>query len=141
MEEKRDTDGIPFPAVTITVGTQQQPKLCYDSDYGGSIERCIKDNSPNSSDLLKGFMLGFNGNVSCNLTKDLLTEDSTQLLNGRYYTLTLPALRIGPDTEGELFYLLLSPQKKFHYRIFLHDPKFFIFSDNPIAFPMEVRLF
>ena len=143
VEVKRGTDGIPFPAVTIIAGGQQGPKLCYDSDDGGSIERCIKNKSLNSSDLLKGVMLGYNGNgrISYNLTEDLLTEDSTQYWTGRYYTLTIPTLTIGPVQEEDLVYLLLSPQKEFHYQIFVHDPKFFIFSDNPIAFPMEQRLF
>ena len=140
VEKKRDTGGIPFPAVTISAGGQQEPKRCYELDDGGSIERCIKNNSPNSSDLLKGVMLGFKSSrVSFNLTEELLTEDSTQQWTGRYYTLTLP-LTIGPDTEEDYVYLLLS-QITFHYQIFVHDPKFFIFSDNPIAFPMEQRLF
>ena len=139
VEQRRDTDGMPFPAITITVGTQLEPKLCYKLD-DGSIERCITNKSLNSSDLLKGVLIGSNG-VSFNLTEDLLTEDSTQYWQGRYYTLTLPALTIRPNAQEDLVYLLLSPQKKFHYQIFLHDPKFFIFSDNPLAFPMEMRLF
>ena len=139
VEQRRDTDGMPFPAITITVGTQLEPKLCYELD-DGSIERCITNKSLNSSDLLKGVLIGSNG-VSFNLTEDLLTEDSTQYWNGKYYTLTLPALTIGPNAEEDLVYILLSPQKKFHYQIFVHDPKFFIFSDNPIAFPMEQRIF
>ena len=110
VEQRRDTDGLPFPAVTITVGTQLEPKLCYELD-DGSIERCITNKSLNSSDLLKGVLIGSNG-VSFNLTEDLLTEDSTQLLNGRYYTLTLPALTIGPNAEEDLVYILLSPQNK-----------------------------
>ena len=86
-------------------------------------------------------MLGFNRSVSLNLTEDFLTEDSTQYWQGRYYTLTLPGMRIGPNNVEDMVFLLLSSQTKFHYQIFVHDPKFFIFSDNPIAFPMEQRLF
>ena len=140
VEKKLDTDGIPFPAVTITAGGQKEPERCYELDDGApSIEKCLKNNSPNSSDLLKGVLLGFDKRVSFNLTEDLLTEDSTQHWQGRYYTLTLP-LTIGPDYAEDFVHLLLS-QIEFHYQIFLHDPKFFIFSDNPIALPMEQRLF
>ena len=59
VEEKRDSDGIPFPAITIAAVGQQKPKHCYKLDDGTAIERCITNNSPNSSDLLKGIMLGF----------------------------------------------------------------------------------
>ena len=141
VENKKETDGIPFPAVTISVGPQQEPARCYESDDGGSIERCIQNNPPNSSNLLKGVLLGFNKKVSLNLVEDDLTEDSTQKWTGRYYTLTFPTTRIGPDAEEDFVFLLLSHQKEFHYQIFVHDPKFFIFSDNPIAIPMEQRLF
>ena len=51
------------------------------------------------------------------------------------------SLTIGPDGDKDQIHFLLSKKIKFAYQIFLHDPKFFIFSDNPIAFPMEVRLF
>ena len=72
--------------------------------------------------------------------KEMLIEDSTQHWSGRHYMLTLP-LTIGPDGEESYIYLLLSKKIKLAYQIFLHDPKFFIFSDNPIAFPMESMLF
>ena len=140
VEKKRDTNGIPFPAVTISAGAQQEPKRCYELN-DGSMERCITNNSLNSSDLLKGVLLGINDKVSLNLTDDLLTEDSTLQWNGRYYTLTLPLLTITPDNEEHFVHLLLTRQINLYYQIFVHDPKFFIFSDNPIAFPMEHRLF
>ena len=138
VEKKRDTDGIPFPAITIAAISQDELDICYKlSD--GSIETCIENNSPNSSDLLKGVMKGFPsfGSVPINLTKEMLTEDSTEHNSGRHYVLNLP-LTVGPEDRDPV-YLLLSKDIKFPYQIFLHDPKFFIFSDNPIAFPMETR--
>ena len=57
---------------------------------------------------------------------------------GRYYTLNLP-LAIGPHYETDQIYIFLS-NISLHYQIFIHDPKFFFFSDNP-DFPMEVRVF
>ena len=143
VEKKAHTDGIPFPAITIVAISQDELDICYKlSD--GSIETCIENNSLNSSDILKGVMLGFEGSglhsVSFNLTKEMITEDSTEHWSGRHYVLNLP-LTIGPGDEDGQVYLLLSKDIKFPYQIFLHDPKFFIFSDNPIAFPMEVRVF
>ena len=144
VEKRRNTDGISFPTITIAAIGQQEPENCYKLSDGGSVEKCIEESSLNSSDLLKGVMLGFEGSglhsVSFNVTGEVLSEDSTQHFSGKHYTLTLP-LRIGPDSEEDQVYLLLSKELKFPYQIFLHDPKFFIFSDNPVAFPMEVRLF
>ena len=63
VEKKLDIDGIPFPAVTITAGGQKEPERCSELDDGSSsIEKCLKNNSPNSSDLLKGVLLGLNKN-------------------------------------------------------------------------------
>ena len=139
VEKKRDTDGIPLPAITIAALGQEEPDICYKLN-DGSIETCIENNSLNSSDLLKGVRSGFDGITSPNLTKDMLTEDSTQNWIGRHYTINM-SLRIGPDGGKDQIHFLLSKEIKFAYQILLHDPKFFIFSDNPIAFPMEVRLF
>ena len=91
-------------------------------------------------DLLKGSLLGFERRKPLNLSKDFFTEDSTQHWSGRYYTLDL-SLTIGPDSEKDQVYLLLSEKNLPKYQIFLHDPNFFIFNDNPVAFPMEVRIF
>ena len=139
VEKKRDTDGIPLPAITIVALDQQKPEDCY-SLNDGSIEKCIEENSLNSSDLLRDtLLLGMEKEATLNLSKDMFTEDSTQYWSGIYYTLNL-SLTIGPASEEDQVDLFLS-QKKLTYQIFLHDPGFFILSDNPIAFPMEARVF
>ena len=139
VENKKDTDGIPFPAITIAALGQEEPEICYKLN-DGSIETCIENNSLNNSDLLKGVRSSFGsfGMASLNLTEDMFTEDSTQYWIGRYYTINM-SLTIGPDDNQ--IHFLLSKKINFKLQIFVHDPKFFIFSDNPIAFPMEVRLF
>ena len=65
-------------------------------------------------------------------------EDSTNYWAGRYYTLNFP-LTIGPNEETDQIFILLSNISLF-YQLFIHDPKFFFYSDNP-GFPMEVREF
>ena len=140
VEKKRDTDGIPLPAITIVALDQQKPEDCY-SLNDGSIEKCIEENSLNSSDLLRDTLLGIpmEKMATLNLSKDMFTEDSTQYWSGIYYTLNL-SLTIGPVSEEDQVDLFLS-QKNLTYQIFLHDPGFFILSDNPVAFPMEARVF
>ena len=56
VEKKRDTDGIPFPAITLAAVSQDELDICYKlSD--GSIERCIENNSPNSQSCKMSILL------------------------------------------------------------------------------------
>ena len=136
VEEKRDTNGIPCPAITIAAWTQNAPKHCFRLNQ--SIDKCVEENSLNSSDLVKGILLGYEVRSSLNLTKEMVTEDSTQSWHGRYFTLNLP-LTIGPDDDQDQLYIFLS-NITMEYQLFVHDPKFFIYSDN-ILLPMEIRTF
>ena len=135
----RDSNGIPFPAITISAWIQEQPGKCYDINQSAkAIEKCIEENSLTISDLFKGIIRGFDGQLSLNVSKDMWTEDSTNYWAGRYYTLNFP-LTIGPNDETDQIYILLSNISLF-YELFIHDPKFFFYSNNP-GFPMEVREF
>ena len=136
VENKKDTGGIPFPAITVAAWIQEATDGCY--QLNKTIEQCIEDNSLGSSDLIKGVLLGFEAQASLNLTKEMLTEDSTHLWSGRFYTLNLP-LTIGPDDDTDQVYIFLS-NISMEYQLFIHDPKFYIYSDNPVL-PMEVRSF
>ena len=115
---------------------QEATDGCY--QFNQTIEQCIEDNSLGSSDLIKGALLGFEAQARLNLTKEMLTEDSTDLWSGRFYTLNLP-LTIGPDDDTDQVYIFLS-NISMEYQLFIHDPKFYIYSDNPVL-PMEVRSF
>ena len=139
VESKRDSNGIPFPAITISAWIQEQPGKCYDINQSAkAIEKCIEENSLTISDLFKGIIRGFDGQLSLNVSKDMWTEDSTNYWAGRYYTLNFP-LTIEPNDETDQIYILLSNISLF-YQLFIHDPKFFFYSGNP-GFPMEVREF
>ena len=134
VEKKRNTHGIPSPAITIALWTQsEQNDVCYELDE--AIEKCIDAKSLNRSDLLKGAMLGYQTNSAVNLTEEMFTEDSTHPWSGKYYTLNLPSY-IGPSDSTDQLYLFLSNTTLFT-TIFIHDPKFFVFTDNPGALPLE----
>ena len=137
VEHNRDTNGIPFPAITVAAWDQNEPDSCYGSSQ--PIEKCIEESSLNSSDLLKAILRGYELRSSINLTKNMLTEDSTNSWSGIYYTLNLP-LNIGPDDYKDQIYIFLS-NITLEYSIFVHDPKFFIYSNNPVALRMETRSF
>ena len=134
VEKKRNTYGIPSPAITIAVWSQsEQTDSCY--DLNESIEKCIEAKSLNCSDILEGALLGFDTRTDINLTKDMFTEDSTHTWSGRYYTLNLP-FNIGPNDSTDQLYLFLANTSLFT-TVFIHDPKFFVYTDNPDALPME----
>ena len=139
VEHKKDSDGISFPAITLTAWVQEETKKCYHTNQSAeATEKCIEDNSLTTSDIFKGIIRGFGTQVPLNVSKDMWTEDSTNYWTGRYYTLNLP-LTIGPNDFTDQIYILLS-NSSLHYQIFIHDPKFFFYSDNP-GFPMETRSF
>ena len=139
VEKKSDSDGFPFPAITISVWMpeEERPYECYHLNH--SIERCIEAKSLSNSDLLKGVWLGHVRRIPLNVTKDVLTEDSGHSRSGRFYTLNLP-LTIGPDDDKDQVFLFLS-NITLQYQLFIHDPKFFVYSDNLVGIPMEVRVF
>ena len=83
--------------------------------------------------------MGYKTRTALNLTKDMFIEDSTQPWNGKYYTLNLP-FNIGPIDFTDQLYLLLANTTLFT-EIFVHDPKFFVYSDTPGALPMEMVSF
>ena len=138
MEKKRDSNGFPVPAITISVWMpEERPYKCYYLNH--SIERCIEAKSLSNSDLLKGVWLGYERRIPLNVTKDVLTEDSCHSRSGRFYSLNLP-LTIGPDDDKDQVFLFLS-NITLQYQLFIHDPKFFVYSDNLVGIPMEVRVF
>ena len=69
VEKKRDDNGIPFPAITISVWEQDKPYKCYNLTQ--SIEKCIEEKSLSVSDLLKGIWLGYGRRLPINITKDI----------------------------------------------------------------------
>ena len=140
VEKRRNTFGIPAPAITIAAWTQfDQTDICYDLDE--AVEKCIDAKSLNRLDLLQGAFIGFDRSMrrDINLTKDMFTEDSTHIWSGRHYTLNLP-FKLGPNDATDQLYLFLANTTLFT-TLFIHDPKFFIYTDNPDAFPMEIVSF
>ena len=132
----KDTNGIPVPAITLAVVGQISSDTCFHEN--ASIEDCIEENTLNRSDILKGnAILGFTRQKEINFTEEFLTEDFTSTWAGRYYTLNLPR-KIGPHDEDQLF---LGLNTNLTYTIFVHDPKFFLFNENPIALPTIMRRF
>ena len=138
VEKKRNSQGIPIPAITVAVFPQEEEAgKCYDLEEG--IEDCVAARTLNRSDILKGVMLGYDTKRVINLTKNMFIEDSNQPWSGRYYTLNLP-LKIGPSDTTDQLYLFFA-NTTFLTQVFIHDPTFFFLTDNIDALPIEIATF
>ena len=136
VETEKDTHGIPFPAITIAVPDQLEEDVF--SRCNMSIDKCIMARTFNASNFIESVQLGYERRMFINLTKEMLTEDFSQIWAGRYFTLNLP-ISIGPDDDEDQLFIVLYPQ--YIYQILVHDPEFFIFTDNPTAIPQMNKYF
>ena len=135
VETEKDTDGIPFPAITLSAVAQITNDTCFNNNE--SIEDCIEANTLNCSDILKPSVLGFRRQKEIDFTKDL-TEDFTSTWAGRYFTLRLP-INIGPNPDEYQLYLGLNKNLTFY--VFVHDPDYFFYNYNEIALPSTLTRF
>ena len=136
VETEKDTGGMPFPAITIAYPGQITDDTCFHKN--DSIEDCIQEKTLNWSDIIKSIHLGFTRQKKIDLTQELVSEDFTSVWAGRYYTLNLP-MKIGQNSYEHQFFLGL--KSNLTYRLFVHDPKYFIYTFNPIALPTAMRKF
>ena len=136
VETEKAMGGIPIPAITIAVPEQLEENVFDRCNV--SIDKCIMARTPNASNLIESVQLGYERRMFVNLTKEMLTEDFSQIWAGRYFTLNLP-ISIGPDDDEDQLFIVLYPQ--FIYQILVHDPEFFIFTDNPTAIPQMNKYF
>ena len=70
------------------------------------------------------------------LTGQSVREDFTFTRAGIYFTLSLP-LKIGSNVLKDKLQIALNTSLS--YLLFIHDPEYFLFNDNPIAIPGERR--
>ena len=132
VETRKDTDGIPLPAITLSSYVDSNVS-CFKQNLS---TECIKENTHNLSESLRGILLGYSKKQSLNLEEKFVSEDF-MISTGRYYTLHLP-MKIGPDDDKDQIFLLLAPK---FVRIFLHDPHYFLFSEHPMGPVTERTIF
>lgn len=136
VEATKETEGIPLPAITIAVVNQIKDDSCFDKN--ASIERCVERDTLDRSEMLRRVVIGSVLKKEMNLTHENVREDFTLNYGGRYYTLDLP-IKIGPDDSKDQLFLELN--RNLTYKIFIHDPRYFLFSINPVALPTATREF
>ena len=150
VSSRRDTGGIQAPAVTFsaqsngTGGTGWKSKhgnststieIVCNITNGSSVESCIEKNTYKQHEMLIDVLFGWEEKTSLiqeNNTKAY--ADFTTGWEGRHYTIQISQI-LDPNYDGsKMLYLAFSPQLS--YRLFIHDPKYFLINFNPIDFPI-----
>ena len=71
VETKKDTDGIPLPAITIS-GLADPDVPCFSQNLS---TRCIETNTHNLSENLEGMLLGYGKRQEITLGRDCCTQN------------------------------------------------------------------
>ena len=100
-----------------------------------SIQSCIDEKTYTQQEILTDVLLGFEGEKSImngNGTETI--EDFTTPQDGKHYTTQLSQM-IGPDYSAKTnIYFVLN--HKLSFRLFIHDPKYFLINTNTLEFPI-----
>ena len=136
VETTRQTNGIPLPAITISVPHQITDHSCFERN--SSIESCLEGIVLNRSDILKSVVLGYEEKNEIIMTKENIREDFIFDFPGIFHTLTLP-VKIGPNLFKDALFVGLNTNLT--YLVFIHDPEFFFFNDNPLSTPAIIKRF
>ena len=130
VETTKQTNGIPVPAITITVPGQINGHSCFNGN--SSIDACLERNTLKQSDLLKSVVLGNRDEKEILITKENIRSDYTYYWPGIYCTLTLP-IKIGPNLHKDQLFIGLNTNLS--YVVFIHDADYFLMNNNPTSTP------
>ena len=135
VETLKQTDGIPSPAITISVPAQANNHSCFDKNV--STEYCLEKAYLKQSEIIQSVFVGVSPQKEVNLTgQSVVREDFTFTRAGIYFTLSLP-LKIGSNVLKDKVQIALNTSLS--YLLFIHDPEYFLFNDNPTAIPGKRR--
>ena len=148
VTSKKNTGGLAAPVVTIAArnphtkrgwrgNTTSYPKVVEDvcGNQQESIEGCVRNETFSHSDAFKDVILGFTEKKSLLDQEGLWREDFTTSWYGRTYSLDIHRM-IGPDDKRDQFFIVLG--WNLDYRIFVHDPAYFVLNTNPNGLPSLV---
>ena len=136
VETSKETNGVPFPAITISVVDQIKNNSCFGGNV--SVADCLEKVTLNRSDVLKSVILGWSKRQEIVIDRENMREDFTSVFPGIYFTLDLP-INIGPNDYNDQLFLSLNTNLT--YVVFVHDPDYFMFNVNPVAIPAASNKF
>ena len=147
IKTRSNTEGIQAPSLTISARSRSNGMgwkekhishahdndtivhQCKDFD---TVEQCLDSQTFDSTDFIRGTLLGYETKLSLTEEEDVWKPDFTYVRFGRSYTFH-PERRIGPVDDTDQLIILLD--NKYCYDIFVHEKNFFILNDNRCALP------
>ena len=131
----RDTDGIPAPTISVFPYSKNNSAYKLSPDqieemYNGDLpsEDYLTKNTYNRSEALVDVLLGFTRHVSILGEENVVTEEVTRPIFGRYYVFR-PSFKIGTNYKSDQIFLVLS--RDLNYIIHVYDPHFYLGCFNP----------
>ena len=114
MHTTRDTKGIPAPTISVFPYSKNNSAYTLSPDqieemYNGDLpsEDYLTKNTYNRSEALVDVLLGFTRHVSILGEENVVTEEVTRPIFGRYYVFR-PSFKIGTDYKSDQIFLVLS---------------------------------
>ena len=129
VESIKQTDGIPSPAITFSVPKQIMEHSCFDRDE--STAECLEKACLKQTEVIKNVSIGAILNKEVNITQEIVRKNFAYTWAGIYFTLSLP-FQLGPDIKDKLYFGLST---NLSYLVFIHDPEYFFFNNNPTTIP------
>ena len=96
-------------------------------------ETCIEDGTYNQGDVFNNVFLGLTRRFSLLNSTNLWRKDYIRTKDGSYFTFDFP-FQVGPNLWNDRLIFELS--YNLEYRIFIHDPKYFVITSNDAYFPV-----
>ena len=161
VTSKRESEGIPVPAVTIAVQKNDTKngwkdteikwgfvkRLCSSGNTAEAITDCIEKQTYNLSEIVTGVDLGF-WRFSNKVEDVNWKEDFAHSYAGRTYTLELSlklrVVGLQEEDQSDIAYynkrsrniLNIGLQENLSYELFIHDPKYFYVTTNVDTGPL-----
>ena len=142
MRTKRNTGGIPAPAITL-VAREAKTLLGWKDDFNETfwwqsrkenqtMEECIEEQTFRRHDAIKDVLWGYFSKSI--MSDDMIHEDFTMASFGKFFYVNVSKTMIPTDNVR----LSLALSERFVYQIFIHDSDFFETNLQP-TFPAILK--
>ena len=135
VHSTKETGGIPAPTISVFPFSKNNSAKILSPDqmeemYNGDLPSVdyFTKNTYNQSEAIIDIFLGFTRQKPLLSTENIVTEEVTRPLFGRYYVFR-PSFKIGTDYKSDEIFLVLS--RELHYVIHVYDPHFYLGFFNP----------
>ena len=135
VHSTKETGGIPAPTISVFPFSKNNSAKILSPDqmeemYNGDLPSVdyFTKNTYNQSEAIIDIFLGFTRQKPLLSTENIVTEEVTRPLFGRYYVFR-PSFKIGTDYKSDEIFLVLS--RDLHYVIHVYDPHFYLGFFNP----------